>query len=203
MRIAREHSQTKEKLLDAAQRLMLAKGFEATSVEEICEAAKLTKGSFFHYFETKEELGKAVLEHFCRQQQERMQAGPFHQKRDPLERIDGMLDFMIQMSKEPMAKHGCLLGTFSQELAETHPEIRRCCAEQFQGWVEGLKRDLDKAKATYAPKDHLDTQSLAQHLIAIMEGSMILVKANQDATVMAKNLRHFQRYLHTLFKGRR
>jgi len=182
---------------------MLAKGYEATSVEEICETADLTKGSFFHYFETKEELGKAVLERFCRQQQERMQTASFHAKRDPLERIEGMLGFMIQMSKEPMAKQGCLLGTFSQELAKTHPEIRRCCAEQFQGWTEGLKRDLDEAKAMYVPKGSIDTRSLAEHLIAVIEGSLILVKANQDTTVMAKNLRHFQRYLRTLFERRR
>src|SRR5262249_4624065 len=56
MNIARSDSLTKQKLLDAAQELMLAKGYTATSVDEICEAARLTKGSFFHYFEGKEHL---------------------------------------------------------------------------------------------------------------------------------------------------
>ena len=64
MRTAQTHSPTKEKLLEAAQQLMLAKGFPATTVDEICEAAGFTKGSFFHYFESKEHLGKEVLDRF-------------------------------------------------------------------------------------------------------------------------------------------
>ena len=199
MRIAQADSPTKDKLLDAALRLMLAKGFAATSVEDICDEAALTKGSFFHYFETKEELGKAVLERFCRMQQERLEAAAFQRTRDPLERLDGMLEFMIQMSKEPMAKQGCLLGTFSQELAQTHPAIRACCAEQFQGWAGALKQDLDAAKAQYAPKVSLDTRGLAEHFLAVIEGSLILAKAKQDTSVIADNLRHLKRYVHSLF----
>ncbi|MGH2670894.1 MAG: TetR/AcrR family transcriptional regulator, partial [bacterium] len=56
---------SKARLLDAAERLMLAKGFEATTVDEICGAAKLTKGGFFHYFHSKEDLGRQLLERFC------------------------------------------------------------------------------------------------------------------------------------------
>ena len=64
MRTRQENPATREKLLETAQHLMLAKGYTATSVEEICEAADLTKGSFFHYFASKEDLGKAVLDRY-------------------------------------------------------------------------------------------------------------------------------------------
>jgi TetR/AcrR family transcriptional repressor of nem operon len=200
MRIAREHPPTKEKLLDAAQRLMLAKGFAATSVQELCEEAQLSKGSFFHYFDSKEQLGKEVLQRFCRAMQERLKHASFRAERDPVERLDGMLEFMMQMSKEPIAKQGCLLGSFSQELSQTHPEIRRCCAEQFQQWTEEFKRELDAAKAHYVPKVRIDTESLAQLYIAIVEGSLILAKAQQETSMVAENLRHFKRYLHSLFR---
>lgn len=200
MRTAQAHSPTKEKLLEAAQRLMLAKGYEATSVGEICKAAKLTKGSLFHYFKSKEDLGKAVLERFCQSMQERLQAGPFRRKRDPLERIDGMLEFMIQMSRDPVAIQGCLPGNFAQELSETHPEIRSCCAQQFQAWAEGLKRELDKARVKHAPTSPINTQSLAEHFIAVIEGSLILAKAKQDTRVIGESLRHLKRYVHSLFE---
>jgi TetR/AcrR family transcriptional repressor of nem operon len=200
MRIAQERSPTKEKLLETAQRLMLAKGFAATSLGDICEEAKLTKGSFFHYFKSKEQLGKEVLERFCRMMRERLKQAPFQAKRDPIDRLDGMLEFMIQMSKEPIAKQGCLLGSFSQELTQTHPEIRQCCAGQFQQWTEDFKRELDAVKSLYAPKTAIDTESLAQHYIAIVEGSLILAKAQQETSVVAENLRHFKRYLHSLFR---
>lgn len=205
MRVAQEHPPTKEKLLDAAQRLMLAKGFEATSVEEICEEASLTKGSFFHYFESKEELGKAVLEHFCEAKMREFQAAPFLKKTDPLERVYGQIDFTIEMSKkkkmkdDPGARDGCLVGTFTQELSTTHPAIRSLCAQKFAQWTGGFKQELDAAKAKYAPHAHLDTRSVAEHFLAVLEGSILLAKAKQDPSVVGQNLQHFKQYLRSLF----
>ena len=203
MRVAQEHPPTKEKLLDAAQRLMLAKGFEATSLEEICEEAGLTKGSFFHYFESKEDLGKAVLEHFCEAKLREFQAAPFLKKTDPLERVYGQIDFAIAMSKkmkdDPVARNGCLVGTFVQELSTTHPEIRSLCAQKFAQWTGGFKQELDAAKAKYAPHARLNTHSLAEHFLAVLEGSLIIAKAKQDPGVMEQNLQHFKQYLRSLF----
>jgi TetR/AcrR family transcriptional repressor of nem operon len=200
MRTPRPHSPTKEKLLNAAQRLMLAKGFAATTVDEICETAGLTKGSLFHYFESKEELGKAALDRFVGAKAQAMQQAPFLKKHDPLQRVYGYLDFMIQMSKAQEAQHGCLLGNFAQELSDTHPAIRSQCAMHFAQWAKTFRRDLDAAKAKYAPKASFDTQSLAEHLIAVLEGALILAKAKQEREPVAEHLRHFKRYLKSLFE---
>src|SRR3990172_7998078 len=121
MRTVRVHSPTKEKLLDAAQRLMLAKGFPATTLDEICEMAGLTKGSLFHYFESKEDLGKAALDRFYAQSSRAIGNAPFRKKSDPLERVYGYVDFIIQMSKHPQAPNACLIGSFAIELSDTHP----------------------------------------------------------------------------------
>ena len=202
MRTPHAHSITKEKLLDAAQRLMLAKGFAATTVDEICEAAGLTKGSFFHYFTSKEELGKAALDRFVSTRSQALQQAPFLKKSDPLQRVYGYVDFVIEMSKNPEARNGCLLGHFAQELSDTHPEIRSRCARHFAEWAEGLTRDLDDAKRRYAPKAAVDTRSVAEHFIAIVEGSLILAKAKRDVGMVEKNLRHFKRYVKGLFEQR-
>lgn len=199
MRTAQLNPISKEKLLDAAEELMLAKGFEATSVDEICAAARLTKGSFFHYFETKEVLAKAALERFCQRQQERMRSAPFHQKRDPLARLEGLFDFMAEMAKSQAAQRGCLLGIFSQELCETSSEIQACCAERFRDWAKGLQRMLDEAKEKHAPRAAVDTHSLAEHVIAVLEGSLILAKAKRDPKVVAEGLGHVKRYIQGVF----
>lgn len=199
-KMARPGSQAREKLLGAAQRLMLAKGFVATTVEEVCETADLTKGSFFYYFASKEELGKAVLDRFVSTMFHVIQTAPFLKKRDPLQRVYGYVDFVIEISKDPKVPSSCLLGTFSQELSDTHPQIRSMCAQHFTEWADALRRDLNEAKAKYAPKTALDTQSLAQHFIAVVEGSLILAKAKQDRGILGKNLQHFKRYLKSLFE---
>lgn len=200
MRTAQAHSPTKEKLLEAAQRLMLVKGFSATTVDEICAAADLTKGSFFHYFESKEHLGREVLEHFCCSQQQQVQQGLFCKKSDPLQRVYGFVDRFIEMWKDPQFPSRCLLGNFAQELSDTYPGIRSLCAQHFAGSAQALKQELDEAKAKYAPKASLDTQSVAEYFMAVVQGSYIVAKATQDSRVVEKNLQHFKRYVKSLFE---
>jgi len=198
-RLAEPPSPTQERLLDAAETLMLAKGFVATTVDEVCESAGVTKGGFFHYFKSKEELGKAVLDRFCNVRLKLMQESASQKKREPLERVYGWVDFAINMSKSPLAKNGCLLGNFAQELSDTNPRMRSLCAQRFAEWTDLLRQDLDEAKAKHLPKSRLDTGSLAEHFIAVIEGALILAKAKQDMGVVEKNLTHFRGYLTSLF----
>ena len=201
MRTVPADSATKQKLLDAAQELMLAKGYTATSVDEICATAGLTKGSFFHYFEGKEDLGKAVAQSFFAGMQETLQSAPFRQKQDPLERVIGFLDFMIDRSRQPKAVRGCLLGTFVQELAETHPKIRVACAGCFEEQAKFLQQDLEEAKAKYAPRARWNAASLAHHVMAVGQGAIILAKAKQDRKVFEESLGHLKEYLKSLFEN--
>lgn len=200
MRIPKIRSRARDKLLDAAQRLMLAKGYPATTIEEICAAAKLTKGSFFHYFESKEDLGKALLERDADSGPQTGGSAYRMEKRDPLERVYGYLDFSAQVYQGPRGRTGCLLGNFAQELSDTHPAIRSLCAKRFDEWAATFKRALDEAKARHRPKTTLDTQSLAEHFIAVLEGSLILGKAHRDMGIVRKNLRHFRHYLEMIFQ---
>ncbi len=198
MRTARVNSPTRERLLDAAQALMLARGFTATTVDQICKKAKFTKGSFFHYFESKDALGKQLLERFCAQAH-RLHTSFCGDERDPLKRVYNYVDCAIALSKDPVMSRGCLLGTFAQELSEVHPEIRRVCAKGFTEWTEQFGKELAAAKAKHAPQASFDPRSIAEHLIAIMEGSLILGKARKDMKVVERNLRHFKAYLKMLF----
>jgi TetR/AcrR family transcriptional repressor of nem operon len=201
MRTAQANSSTKERLLDAAQRLMLTQGFFATTVDEICGAAKLTKGSFFHYFDSKDELGKTILVRYVAQKQQIWRAAPFVKKSDPLQRIYGYLDFAVEMYKNPEGQKGCLLGRFTQELSDTYPEVRLLCAECFDEWARTFKRDLDETRTKYASRKSIDTQSLAEHFIAVLEGALIISKAKQDRQILEKSLWHFKQYLKSLFEN--
>ena len=145
-------------------------------------------------------MGKAVLDHFVGMMFGVVQQADFQQKKDPLQRVYGYVDFLIKLSKDPNVPKSCLLGSFAQELSDTHPKIQAQCAKHFNQWTEAFKKNLDTAKAQHAPKAAFDTRSLAEHLITIMEGSLILGKAKQDHRMVEKNLRHFKQYLKTLFK---
>lgn len=183
---------------------MLEKSFTATTVDDICDAAGLTKGSFFHYFENKDGLGKAVLEHTMERRRQMAKAAPYGKLADPLDRVYGCLDFLAQLSRKmfenPDLPAGCLIGNLAQELSNTHPDIRAQCAECLAEVAKDLEVDLVAAKEKHAPKSSIDPHGLAEHFVAITEGSFVLAKAQKNPVTVAENLKHFKRYLQFLFK---
>lgn len=192
---------TKDRIISVARGLFLEQGFSATSVDKICQAAKITKGGFFHYFKSKEDLGKAVLGQFCASSQKLMQeAGCCHKNPDPLERVFANLDCVIAYAKQGSGHKGCLIATFSQEMSQTHPAIQSMCVEGLRGWSAMLKEELKQAKKKYIPKSSLDVSSLADHCVSVVEGAQILAKANKSNKPMQESIGHLKHYLTILFK---
>src|SRR6185437_5601698 len=85
---------TKRKLVDSGVKLMRLKGFNATTVDDICRAAEVTKGAFFHYFKSKDELAKAAAQRFHERKAQEFHDAPFRKLSDPLDRVFGRLDFV-------------------------------------------------------------------------------------------------------------
>ncbi len=110
MRTASEQSETKDRLLKVATELMIEKGFVATTVDDICEAAKVTKGAFFHYFGTKEDLAEEAIAHFSERMRENFKACCPEAVKDPLDRIYAIVDGSILNSQRSEMK-GCLVGS--------------------------------------------------------------------------------------------
>jgi TetR/AcrR family transcriptional repressor of nem operon len=199
-RTAALNPRTRERLLDAATRLMLERGYAATSVDAICAAAGVTKGSFFHYFDSKDALARSALERFCTLQSRRFEdilAG----EEDPVKRVRRYLDGVVAMAKDPEAARGCLLGTFAQEVCGCSEGIRAACCCGFEEWAEGFARDLARAKAAAAPKAKWKPKEVAEHFVALLEGSLILAKAKRDGGVVARQVGVFREYLEGLLRS--
>src|ERR1700709_1328619 len=81
------------RLLDAALRIVREKGFHATTVDELCAAAGVTKGAFFHHFRSKEDLGVAAAQHWSKVTSGLFAEAPYHAPDDPFDRVMGYLDF--------------------------------------------------------------------------------------------------------------
>src|SRR5579863_5352390 len=125
MPVLEARHESKKRILDAALHVIRAKGYSATRVEDVCEAAGLTKGSFFHHFSSKEDLALAAAEHFSAIADGIFSSAPYQSLTDPLERILGYVDFRKAMLQGELPEYTCLLGTMVQETYETHPMIRR------------------------------------------------------------------------------
>ena len=196
---AKIESATKRKLLDAAMKLMVAKGFSATTVDEICAEAGLTKGSFFHYFDSKEDLTKAAVKHFHEFQQCMFDGAEFRSVADPLKRVFGRLDFIARFARNPQVPKSCLIGNLVQEIAGTHEGIRQVCESAMEAGVADFERDLAAAKIKHAPNANFEPASVARLYLTVIQGSMIMVKASRNAAVMEENVEHLRRYIESLF----
>lgn len=193
-------SQLRIKLLDTARSFILEKGYAATSINEICQAARVTKGAFFHYFTSKEELGKAVLYHHWEPLKHLLEeTAPFLQISDPLERVRAHCEFIVNLHDHPDTAPSCLFGNFAQELPATNPTLCGLCDEAFSWWTNIIKVDLDKAVQLYPPKTPINTQSVAEHFVVVYEGALILAKAQRNSGVIRVHLEQFIQYINLLF----
>src|SRR5580692_2530182 len=121
------------KLLDAALSVIRTKGYSAASVDEMCAAAGVTKGAFFHHFKSKDELGVAAADHWSEMTGALFADAPYHKHKDPLDRVLAYVDFRKALLKGSVPEFTCLVGTMVQEIYETNPDIRRACDASISG----------------------------------------------------------------------
>lgn len=195
-----EVKSTRTKLLNAARDIIRVKGYTATTVDDICAGAGVTKGSFFHHFQSKEQLGIAAADQFGAMAAEAFATAPYRQLPDPRDRVLGYIDFRAAMLQWEIGQYTCLLGTMVQEVYATHPEVRAACDRRMSEHVEELAKDLGAAKQLYAPDEQWTAQSVGYFMQAVLQGSFIFAKAKQSPEVALECLQHLRRYLETLFR---
>src|SRR5215831_3600968 len=187
--MASTHS--KERILAAAKELFLASGYAATTVDAICEKAELTKGSVYYFFDSKEDLGLAVLEWSIGRGVQMLENGPYVRIVDPVERAFAFLEHLEKCSPEVWSG-GCLLGSFSLELAETNSRMQQAVAGMFQAVADDFAEKLQPLAAQWPGKQAPTASELADTLLGTVEGSIILAKAYRDPTRIPKAIRGFR-----------
>ena len=190
---------SKTRILDAAPHVLRAKGYSATRIEDICAAAGLTKGSFFHHFKGKEDLALAAARHWSEVTEALFAAAPYHAKEDPLDRLLGYIEFRRRLIAGELPEFTCLVGTMVQEVYDTHPPLREACEACITGHAETLVADIAAAKRRYGVAGGWSAESLALHTQAVLQGAFILAKAKRSPEVAAASVEHLRRYIELLF----
>lgn len=182
------------KLLEAATRIIKEKGFAATSLDDMCTAAGVTKGAFFHHFSSKEALGVAAANHWAETTSALFARAPYHLPADPLDRIFAYLDFRAELITGAVADFTCLVGTMVQEMHATSPAIRAACDASIIGHAETLVADIAAALAAHGVEG-IDPRGLALHTQAVLQGGFILAKARNDPTIARQSVAYLKQYI--------
>lgn len=176
---------------------MLLNGYPSTSVDEIISAAGVSKGSFYHCFKSKEELGAAVAEAYLEEALAVIGSGRYEQVEDPLERAFAFVEH-IEAASPALWNHGCMLGSFAIDLSGTHPTIA-ACLNRLMDDMESRIAPLLEPIALACKRDDAPTgRDLANHMMAVAEGGIVMAKAHGDPNRIAGAIHEFRRYLKAL-----
>jgi TetR/AcrR family transcriptional regulator, transcriptional repressor for nem operon len=188
-------TKTRDALLTAALQVLREKGYGSATVDDICRAAGVSKGAFFHHFATKDELALAAAEHFTAGADALFAAADYRTAADPRDRLLGYIDLRASLMRGELPDFTCLLGTMVQETYATHPAIRDACREQILHHAEDVAHDVAAAKTAYAPNAPWSADSLALFTQAVIQGAFVLAKAHDDPAVATECVTHLRRYV--------
>ena len=192
--------ETRTRLLDAALKVIRTKGYSATRVDDICDEAGLSKGSFFHHFASKEALAVAAAAHWSEMTGGLFAGASYHAPEDPLDRVLAYIDFRKTLVRGALPEFTCLVGTMVQEAYHSNPDIRDACERSISGHARTLVADIAAAKRKYAPTAPWSAEGLALHTQAVIQGAFILAKARDDASIAIDSIDHLRRYIELLFQ---
>jgi len=181
-------SDARERLIGAAGDLWHRRSYADVGVSEICEAAGVQKGSFYHFFPSKQDLAVAVIDDGWEQRGEGALRPLMTCSRPPLERV---LTFLETGLAEQLALKetlgvcpGCSFGNLAVELASVDDVLRRRLERLFDDWAGLIRIALDDAVAA-GDIPPTDTGRAARALLAYTEGLAVMVKTADDPTVVA------------------
>ena len=194
--------ESKTRILQAALRVFREKGYSATRIEDICEAAGLTKGSFFHHFSTKEELAIAAADYWSEMTAVLFASAPYHAPADPLERVLAYVDFRKELLRGELPEFTCLVGTMTQEVYGTHPAIREACEAAISEHAATLVPDIEAAMKKYGVKGDWTAESLALFTQAALQGAFIIAKAKNGVGPAIDMVDHLRHYIELVFSNR-
>jgi AcrR family transcriptional regulator len=200
----RKGEETRENLLAAAERAVLAKGFAATSIDELIAEVGITKSGFFYHFRDKNELALAVLERYIEMDLAEMAAFTARAAElsdDPLQRLMIMLKLYAELldgvTQEPS---GCVAAS----MAYQEHQISRAVADRMQWlafeWRRQFRALLDAIAAEYPMRDQIDLDIVADKCAGSLQGAIVLSKMLKDQRVMGQQVMALRSYIKLLFR---
>lgn len=195
--------ESRRRVLEAALDVFRAKGYTATTVDDLCAAAGVTKGSFFHHFDSKEAAALAAIAHWNEVTGELFASAPYWKIEDPRARLLAYLDFRAKLVRGDLPEFTCLLGTLVQETFASHPALQAACGAGIAAHAQTLVATIAAAKEQYAPDADWSAESLGRHIQTVLQGGFVLAKAMDDRKAAREALGHLKRYVELLLPVRK
>jgi AcrR family transcriptional regulator len=194
---------TRERILDIAYESIVQKGFAATSIEELVEAAGITKSGFFYHFRDKNDMARQLFERFLGEDEaiiETLSARARELSDDPLQSLLIFLNLYAQLMDDMDALHpGCMVASVAYQERMFDAELQRMNVAYILRMRKRFADWLSEVCETNSPALDVDIEALADHLTTIVEGAIILSRSLHDLGVMGRQTRLFRNHIRLLF----
>lgn len=194
---------TRERLLDAAKKLVMSKGFAGTSIDDVLKETGLTKGAFFHHFKGKADLARELVKRYALNDLKMFQEFDRQSREaseDPLEQVLEFLKIFeayISNSEDPAP--GCMYAVYTYESRQFDPDVLDFISDTLRQWTSIYVRKFQEVMDRYPPALPVSPRQLAEMIVSVIEGGLVLQRAHGDTDVTRRQSEQFRNYLKLLF----
>lgn len=196
-------ARTRERLLDLAQQAIIEKGFAATSIEELVDAAGITKSGFFYHFRDKQDLSRQLIERWIAQDNEmfdRLTERARGLSDDPLHSFLIFIKLFAEMMDSlPDVHPGCLVAAITYQARAFDREVQRLNAEGVLGWRRRFRAWIEEIVERYPPRVPVDIDALADHFNVVADGGIVTSRALGEKALIGRQARLFHDLIKALF----
>ena len=187
---------TRDQILDSATRLIHLQGYHCTSLDDVLRESGVGKGNFYYYFKSKEELGYAIIDRVMQGFVQRtLEPTLADTSGNPIAQIHGFLDRVLDNQRQRNCIGGCPIGNLASELSDSHEGFRQRLAGIFEEWRAKLAETLNRARLSGRAREDFEPSTLAQFLVAALEGAILLTKVTKDIAIMERCVEQLKQHL--------
>lgn len=186
---------TRDRILASAVNLFHTNGFSNTSLDDIIRAAQVTKGSFYFYFKSKEELGRDVIARGMSHYIDGFIKSRLDEPGHPIDRIARVLSDSVANMEKNGCRGGCLFANLAAELSDTHPEFGHQLSAVFNRWTALVEQTLRAGQESGQVSPAINPAELATFVVATIEGALMLARVNKKISDLRTCAQQLTTYL--------
>ena len=169
---------TREKLLTQGMQFFIRQGFHGTGIKEVVDYVQVPKGSFYNYFESKEQFGAEVIRHYSQWVIGNMSALLNGAEDHALKALQNFFEQEMQRHQE--VKAGCIIGNLGAEIGASSELCQQAMLEGFQGIKAQFLKMLERGQTQGTIRTDITAEDLADFLVNAYEGALIRMQVEQS-----------------------
>lgn len=193
----------REQILELAEEAVLAKGFSATSIDELVAAVGISKSGFFYHFSDKNALAKALIQRYIDNEKalfDSLFARARELNDDPLHGFLVALKLFAELMAElPTAHPGCLAASFCYQDQMFDRDVRTLIADNLVAWRARFREPLEKIAERYPTAEPVDLDAMADMASSLIEGGLILGRGLQDVAILPQQVMLYREFVRLKF----